>query len=242
MVRLLSVLCMPALSACHSLVPLQALATTVPFELTGEAPTRVGVTSGKACRSVLLYIIALDSDASVFTAKARAVAAAEVRYGKQVVALVDVSVDIESTSFLVYEEICTVVRGQALAETPRSLRPNAPISSESPERAGAVAAPGNVASTTQGVGLESRQSAIVACLDSAVSAADIPWGARMPPKPDVATVKIRVSADGIPLSVSFIETLLLPVRECISTALKPVRYARTGAEHEVEQRYTRRPE
>ena len=102
-------------AGCRSVSPGQALAsTTLPLS-PDERLTYLGEASGQACRSMLLWLFMLDNDGSIHEAKQDALRRASIRYQRQAVALVDVSIDFELTSYVVYERNCTWIRGKALA-------------------------------------------------------------------------------------------------------------------------------
>jgi hypothetical protein len=100
-------------SACSSYAPLQALPTMSPPELAGPTLQYLGPAFGRACQSNLLYFIWLESDSSLFAAKAAAVESVRARVKKHVVVLADVTIDQEDTSYLVYNEHCTLIHAKA---------------------------------------------------------------------------------------------------------------------------------
>jgi hypothetical protein len=99
-------------AGCRSVGPGHALSSTIP--LGGEPLAVMGEASGKACQAVLLWLIPLASDSSVYEAKRAALLDASARYQREAVALVDVSIDFETVSYFVYERRCTWVRGTAI--------------------------------------------------------------------------------------------------------------------------------
>lgn len=106
-------------AGCRSVGPMSALTSTIPLNAESERLSYIGEASGKACQATLLYFIPLESDSSIYEAKRNALLDASTRYGRPAVALVDVSIDVETVSYLVYTRICTWVRGKALGADPR---------------------------------------------------------------------------------------------------------------------------
>lgn len=123
-------------TGCSSLVPIQALASTAPLWEDGRRLSHLGEATGRACHSELFGFITLAADASIYTAKARAMADAEARFGVRPVMLVDVAIDREDVWYLVYTEHCTLVRARALGHArcphPHSTQPSPPQSLPAP--------------------------------------------------------------------------------------------------------------
>lgn len=106
-------------AACRSVGPMHALTSTIPLNAESERLAYLGEASGKACHATLLYFIPLENDSSIYQAKRAAMLDASARYARPAVALVDVSIDVESVSYLVYTRVCTWVRGKALGADTR---------------------------------------------------------------------------------------------------------------------------
>lgn len=117
--RLASFCALLWIAGCGTVSPGQALTSTIPLSAETERLKYIGDVSGKACKSTLLFIIPIESDASIYEAKRDALRYAQRRYQRQAVALIDVSIDFELTSYLVFERHCTLLRGKALAAEPR---------------------------------------------------------------------------------------------------------------------------
>lgn len=116
-------------AGCRSVGPMHALQSTIPLNAESEHLSYIGEASGKACQATVLYFIPLESDSSIYEAKRAALRDASTRYARPAVALVDVSIDVETVSYLVYTRICTWVRGKALGADPR---PHAPTAHPAP--------------------------------------------------------------------------------------------------------------
>jgi hypothetical protein len=230
------VLC--ALVGCHRLAPLSALASSIPLDLTNEKLTYLGDVAGRACQTNLFYVIPLEPDASIFTAKADAMKVAARQYGSNAVGLVDVSIDIESRSYIVYDEQCTVIRGKAVGYASES-RAAAERRAPSDERHAKLAAPVEPAKaetpsvqhtgsqpTSPLVDLAQQTPRVVGCLADADAGLTV-------------SVKVRVSRHGKPLSLAFGENPSRPAMECILGVLKTVAYPRFSTEYVVEHTYLR---
>lgn len=108
------------LVGCRSVGPGSALTSTIPLGTGSEHLVYLGDASGKSCQATLLYVIPLESDSSIHEAKLAALRDARERYQQQAFALMDVSIDYENVSYVVYEKKCTWVRGKALGLAARS--------------------------------------------------------------------------------------------------------------------------
>jgi len=217
---------------CVSVEPFQALPSTIPLDAELERLSYIGEATGKACRSSIGYIIPVERDGSIFEAKRAALLDVSRRYQRQAIALIDVSVDIETISyFIFYERACTWVRGKALGPRPsgqpdRSKEPELPRHTEKPTAAGVsweehiTSARADVQAHVEREFLAVKQPAILQCLElDGVSGG--------------VSVKIRVSKRGIPQSLVFVETLATTTKVCIRDVLKDVHYSEAQEDYEI---------
>ncbi|MET0287533.1 MAG: hypothetical protein ABW352_23805 [Polyangiales bacterium] len=96
---------------CTSMHPMMALPSTVPIDTSAKL-VELGDGEGTACQKDILFLFTFESDSSIYTAKARALAAAKESH--PAAALIDVSIDQESFTSIIYNERCTVLRGRVV--------------------------------------------------------------------------------------------------------------------------------
>ncbi|NLN62648.1 MAG: hypothetical protein GX146_07180 [Myxococcales bacterium] len=93
--------------------PLTAVASTIPIDFESQQLVYIGDVEGRACIRNVLFLLPLDRDASIDTAKKNALASIPPEQGNAI-GLIDVSIDVESMSLFIYNRNCTIVRGKAV--------------------------------------------------------------------------------------------------------------------------------
>lgn len=209
---LAGVACMGA--GCRTVTPFQALSSTIPLDAELERLTYVGYASGKACRRSLLYFLPLSADASIAEAKRAALRDAGQRHQRQSIALIDVSIDVEALDYIVFQRVCTWVRGKALGPRP-------PVQSAKP--AGAVRPPHDEVKLEQSEPVDllaAKQALVLQCLELDGMNGGV-------------SVTIHVSKSGVPQSLAFAETLAQTTKVCIRDVLKRIAYREAERDYEV---------
>jgi hypothetical protein len=215
--RHLALIAVFASTACTTVSPIQALASTIPIDTTNKQLVYIGNTEGRSCSSHLFFFIPLSSDASVFTSKNRALQA--VPSSRRAVALIDVTIDESKTWYVIYGRTCTVVRGKAVAYQADSEPSPAKPKSDANQRPKSDANQG--LDTTV---LKDRAPNVIACLGGSQTDGAV-------------NVRLKVAKDGLPASLGIAEAFPEHVRLCILDALRGARFPAASADYVINHRY-----